>query len=81
MSSKIQRKNKQQQMKEAGEKWAANSKGMDDTVIPLRLPKTVLLSIFERDVRMIYVHIYLKEWEREFWKITLTSLKVFGKQY
>lgn len=29
-----------------GEKWAANSKGMDDTVIPLRLPKTVLLSIF-----------------------------------
>lgn len=45
MPSKIE-KNKQQQMKETGEKQAANSKGMDDTVIPLRLPKTVLLSIF-----------------------------------
>lgn len=81
MSSRIQRKNKQQQMKETGEKWAGNSKWMDATVIPLRLPKTALLSIFERDVRMIYVHIYLKEWEREFWKITVTSVKVFGKQY
>lgn len=68
-------------MKETGEKWAANSKGMDDTVIPLRLPETVLLSIFQRGVRMIYAHIQLKEWEREFWKITLTSLEVFRKQY
>lgn len=38
-------------------KWAGNSKSMDATAIPLRLPKTELLSIFERDVRMIYVHI------------------------
>lgn len=57
MSLKIQRKNKQQQMKASGEKWAANSKEMHGTEIPLRLPKTVLLSVFERDVRMIYVHI------------------------
>lgn len=68
-------------MKETGKKWAGNSKSVDATAIPLRLPKTELLSIFERDVRMIYVHIQLKEQEREFWKITLTSLKVFGKQY
>lgn len=33
-------------MKATGEKWAANSKWMDGTVIPLRLPKTVLLSNF-----------------------------------
>lgn len=37
-------------MMETGEKWAANSKGMDDTIIPQRLPKTVILSIFEREM-------------------------------
>lgn len=81
ISSKIQRKNKQRQMKETGEKWTVNSKWVDDTVIPLILPKTALLQVFERDVRMIYVYIWLKEWEREFCKITLISLKVFGKLY
>lgn len=37
-------------MMETGEKRAANSKGMDDTIIPQRLLKTVFLSILEKEM-------------------------------
>lgn len=50
LSSKIQRKNKPWQMMETKGKQAANSKGTVDTIIPQRLPKTIFLSIFEREM-------------------------------
>lgn len=37
-------------MMETGEKQAANSQGMDDTIIPQRLLKTVFLSILEKEM-------------------------------
>lgn len=37
-------------MMETKGKQAANSKGTVDTIIPQRLPKTIFLSIFEREM-------------------------------
>jgi len=37
-------------MMETGEKWAANSKNTEDTIIPQRLPKPVFLLIFEKEM-------------------------------
>lgn len=81
LSSKTQRKNKQWQMMETGEKQAANSQGMDDTIIPQRLLKTVFLSILEKEMSGWYTYIcthictHLKYWETEDWKNHTSTTK------
>lgn len=37
-------------MMETKVKLAANSKGAADSIIPQRLPKTIFLSVFEREM-------------------------------
>lgn len=42
---------------ETGEKWASNSNAIDDTILPQRLPKTMFLSVFEREMSGQYMYI------------------------
>lgn len=58
---------------ETGEKWAANSKGMDDTITPQRLPKTVILSIFEREMSGWYIYLVERMRDRRLENHTSTT--------